>query len=294
MEKTFISLKSLLYHFLKFFGPVLPNFIFTNFLFFLNCIRLKRPFYILHYSRPKSFNEKINYIKFYRKNSIAPIVADKILVREFVKKKIGAQYLIPIISIFENPFQIDFSILPNQFVMKLNNGSGYNLICDDINRINKNELIRNFSNAFNKDMYVMSREWHYSKITPKIIVEELLGFDILDFKFFCFKNRGPVIIQVDYDRFSNHRRDFFNLNWERLPYKLRYENSTHPCTRPEKLEEMLRIASLLSQDFIFSRVDLYHCNGKIYFGEITIHPGGGVEPFDSYKSDYDIGQFLQF
>lgn len=286
-------MKSLIYYLMRVIGPLLPNSFYTNLLFLFNCIRLKRPFYVLDIKNPKTLNEKINFIKYFERNPLAPIIADKIAVRDYVKKQIGAQYLVPLIAVFDRPEQIDFSILPQQFVMKLNNGSGFNLICTDKSKLDHKQIIRNFSKAYQKDIYVASREWQYKEIKPRILVEKLLAFNILDYKFFCTKENGPLMVQVDVDRFTRHRRDLYDLNWKRLPYKIRYEHAEQLSPKPKKLDEMIHIAQVLSRDFSFCRIDLYEHQGKVYFGEITLHPGGGVEPLDSYRSDLEIGQLIK-
>jgi hypothetical protein len=177
--------------------------------------------------------------------------------------------------------------------MKLNNGSGYNLICTDKSEINVVLEKKKFKRAFRSDIYSISREWHYREIKSKIIVEKLLASNLLDYKFFCNSN-GPFLIQVDVDRYTNHRRNIYDLSWQLMPQKIRYENSHRPIEQPRNLKAMIEIAKVLSSDFIFSRVDLYEQDNEIFFGEITLHPGGGVEPFDSFLSDLQIGKHINF
>ena len=276
---------------ISFFGFLLTNRAYSNLLFWFNSKRLGKSFYKLNLNAPQTFNEKISWIKFNIQNPLSVKVADKFLVRNYVEQKIGSQIVIPLIAVYDSPDLINFNELPNQFVMKLNNGSGYNLICRDKSKIDEIAEIQKFKNAFQSDIYSMSREWHYKKIAPKIVVEELLDGDLLDYKFFC-NSTGPFLIQVDVDRFTNHQRNIYDLTWQLMPYKIRYNNSSRELSPPKNLQAMIQIVRELSNEFIFSRVDLYEHDDKIYFGEITLHPGGGVEPFDCYSSDLEMGQFI--
>jgi hypothetical protein len=279
---------------MKWVGPFMSNILYTNLLFLFNCIRLRQPFYWQNINQPNTLNEKINNIKFLDRNPLAPIVADKWAVREFIREKIGEEYLVPILAVFDSPEQIDFSILPDKFVMKLNNGSGYNLICSDKSALVENVIRRNFRKAFNKDIYVASREWHYKLIQPKIIVEKLLGDNIIDYKIFCDGEKGPIFIQIDVDRFISHKRNLYNTNWELLDISYVYPQSEKKISSPVNLDKMLELARKLSLDFKLSRIDFYEEKGKIYFGEITLHPEGGVGPMDSFRSDLKLGELISF
>jgi hypothetical protein len=286
-----ITIKSLLYKVIKIFDPIIPNVVYNNILFLINCVRLRKSYYFLKLRQPKTFNEKISYIKFNIKNPLSPIVADKYLVRDYVSNKIGEAYLIPLIKVFEKVDEINFSELPNKFVIKLNNGSGFNLICFNKSKLDINQIMSNYRKAMKTDVYLLSREWHYNIINPKIIIEELIGENIHDYKFFCDHN-GPFMIQVDIDRFTCHKRNLYDLEWNLMPIRIRYENASETVAKPSKLNEMIKIAKTLSSDFVFSRIDLYQVKNKVLFGEITLHPGGGVEPFDSYDSDLKMGELI--
>lgn len=284
-------MKRLLYVIIKNLGFVLSNNQYTNLLFWFNNYRLNKSYYKLNIDSPITFNEKINYIKYTIRNSLSQIVADKISVRKYVNEKIGEKYLIPLIAIFNSADEISFDILPDQFAMKLNNGSGYNLICTQKSMLNVEQERVKFAKAMKTDIYLLSREWQYKEICPKILVEKLLEHNLKDYKFFC-NREGPFMVQVDVDRFTNHTRNIYNLNWELMPFKLRYENSVNAIEKPICLDEMIQVAKVLSADFLFCRIDLYEHDGIVYFGEITLHPGGGVEPFDSYNSDVEMGKFI--
>ncbi|MFM1771018.1 MAG: hypothetical protein RLZZ71_160 [Bacteroidota bacterium] len=275
----------------KIFGFLFSNSTYSNFLFWYNTKRLKKEYYRLNLNAPRTFNEKVSWIKFNVRNPSSVQVADKFLVRDYVQQKAGNDVLIPLIKVYDSPELIDFNELPNEFVMKLNNGSGYNLICKDKRQINFEFEKNKFLKAFNSDIYGMSREWHYKKIKPRVIVEKLLVGSLLDYKFFC-NNEGPFMIQVDVDRFTDHRRNIYDMSWNLMPQRIRYENTKHSIEKPRSLSAMIELAKLLSSDFQFCRIDLYEHGNKVYFGEITLHPGGGVEPFDSFSSDLKFGTYI--
>jgi hypothetical protein len=265
---------------------------YSNLLFWYNTKRLRKEYYRLNLNEPRTFNEKVSWIKFNVRNPSSAQVADKFLVRDYVQQKAGKDVLIPLIKVYDSPELIDFNELPNEFVMKLNNGSGYNLICKNKGQINFEFEKNKFLKVFNSDIYGMSREWHYKEIRPRVIVEQLLGGSLLDYKFFC-NNEGPFMIQVDVDRFTDHRRNIYDMSWNLMPQRIRYENSERSIEKPKNLSAMIELAKVLSSDFQFCRIDLYEHRDKVYFGEITLHPGGGVEPFDSYSSDLEMGRCIK-
>lgn len=285
-------MKKLLYQIVRIINPILSNSTYANLLFWVNCKRSSRPFYKLEIKQPQTFTEKINYIKFNFRSKLAPIVADKYAVRGYVEDKIGEKYLIPLLEVYENPEDIDIMDIEEDCIFKMNNGSGGNYIVKKNEKVSNEDLELFFKKAYNTDMFVYNREWHYKEIKPKIVVEKLLTDNLNDYKFFCTKE-GPFAIQVDVDRFSNHTRNLYDLNWNLLPQKINYKNSSRKIDKPHGLGEMIAVAEELCRDFVFSRIDLYNFNNKVWFGEITLHPGGGGEPFDSKQSDLEFGRFLK-
>lgn len=289
MRNRFI--KKLIYNITEFIGPLLSDLLYSRLLFAFNCFRLKRPYYAFNFKQPSTFNEKINHIKFNERNRLAPIVADKFAVREYVKQKIGEIYLIPLITTFGSVAEITIDEIHENCIFKMNNGSGSNLILQKDSKLDIIEIRSFFQQAFLTDVFLVSREWHYPKIKPCVIVEKLLGANLNDYKFFCNVN-GPFAIQVDTDRFIDHRRNIYDLEWNLLPFEFCYSNADYLVPKPKLLNEMIRIAAVLCRDFKFSRIDLYEYQDKIWFGEITLHPEGGVGPFDSYKSDLEFGKYI--
>ena len=284
-------IKSVWYFLSKYLFIHLPDTFYFQFMFCVTNLRLGYRPYFLNLSNPKSFNEKINWLKLHHRFESGPILADKIAVRDFVKNKIGENYLIPLIETYENANKINFEKLPDSFALKTNHGSGWNIICKNKSELNREESVKKMNKWLGLNSYYLSHEWQYKLIKPQLICEELLEFEINDYKFFCFDGE-PKFIQVDIDRFSNHTRSFYNLEWEKQPFGINYPLGQKQIDKPEKLVEMLSVSRKLSKNLKFARIDLYEHNNKVYFGEITLHPGGGFEPFLMKQQDLFMGQYI--
>lgn len=264
----------------------------NNIQFFFNCLRLNHPFYLLYSDYPKTFNEKILYLKKQFPKPIFSKVADKFLVREYVKEKIGANYLIPLYWFSENINDFNIDLLKRKCVVKLNNGSGANFIINEpVNETHYKKIKKKLGVLLKKDFSLNTSEQHYKYIKNLILIEKLLDTPLNDYKFFCSKGK-PFMVQVDVDRFNNHSRNFYNLSWEKQDIILNYPNTDIEIEKPLNLDEMISISKSLSEEFIFCRIDLYNSKNKVYFGEITLFPGGGVEPFSSYNTDLKMGNYF--
>ena len=279
------------YFLCRYFFILIPSNIFIQLVLFVNHRRLGFTAYWLNFDPPKTFNEKINYLKFHDRNNLIPVVADKVSVRQYVSNIIGKNYLVPIIGIYNSVDEISIKELPNQFALKSSHGcGGWNVICRNKKEINWIVEKKKLDTYMNRNSFYLSREWQYNN-NPKLICEKLLTYDITDFKFFC--NYGEVkAIQVDIDRFTNHQRKLYSLEWKELNIQIRYPQNDLEIDKPDRLEEMINIANKLSASFIFCRVDLYQYENKIYFGEITLYPGGGTEPFLNYTQDLEFGKMF--
>ena len=249
--------------------------------------------YLMDLKNPKTFNEKITWLKLNYRQELAKKIADKYLVREYVEEKVGREYLIPVIDVYLHPNQIDYSILPNQFVLKPNHGSGWVIICMDKATANFKAYNNRLKNWFKIDFYYLSDEWQYHKMEKKIICETLIQdlADVIDYKIYCFKGI-PRFVQVDLDRHTQHKRSFYDLNWRKMDIGLLYPDSKEILEKPKRFSEMLEVASALASELPFCRVDLYNVEGKILFGEITLHPEAGNGPFETYEQDLRLGEML--
>lgn len=254
----------------------------------------------LNIEHPVYLNDKLQWLKFNYRFPLQTIVSDKYQVRKYVSEKIGEEYLIPLLGVWDKFEQIDFEKLPEQFVLKCNHDSGGLAICTDKNAFNKAEAKKKIEKSLNSNFFWIGREHQYRNIVPKIICEKYISQDgnvPEDYKIFCF-NGKPDAILVCKDRFAkgSHRAQyyFYDHDWNFLPYNKRDKQGDDPhVTKPQNLEKMLEIAAILSEDFIFARIDLYNIDGKIYFGEITLSPNSGFDPDITLETDRMFGEKLQ-
>ncbi|MFH4735645.1 ATP-grasp fold amidoligase family protein [Vibrio diabolicus] len=251
---------------------------------------------VLDLENPIGFSAKIAWTKLYNKDSLMTICADKHLVREYVESRVGKKYLIPQLGVYDRFSDIDFSKLNTPYVLKVNHTSGGNCFDLEGKPLNLTKAKREIDHYMRLNAYYFACEWAYKDIKPKVVAERVIldEFGKLpnDYKFFCF-NGKPKFIQVDISRFDDHKRDFYDLEWNKLEYEFVYDNSLKGVSRPENLSEMLEIAEKLSQGFNFARVDLYEVRGKVYFGEITFYPEGGSKDFSSIQHEKLIGDYLK-
>ena len=246
---------------------------------------------------PQTFNEKVQFRKLYDHNPLYSICADKYRVREYVKEKIGEEYLIPLLLVTDKLTEEQWDKLPNQFVAKANHNSGPVQIVKDKSKANKKEIIKELNNQLKLDYGIFSMEKYYSDIPRKIIVEEFLEDNIKDYKFFCFDGEVKYC-QLIKDRNTEEIIDFYSKDWEKQnfigivnPKKPKEKNSLIVEVIPKNYEKMLKIAEKLSKNFDFARVDLYNVEGEIYFGEITFCPASGLGTFIPEEWNYKFGSY---
>lgn len=252
----------------------------------------------LDLENPKTFNEKIQWRILKDKKDIYTKLADKYLVREYVKEKIGEKYLIKLLGVYKKAEDIDYDKLPDKFVLKCNHDSGSVIICKDKKTFNKKEANKKLNFFLKRNFYHMTREWHYKNIKPLIICEEFLeekGKSVDDYKIYAFNKKNKessFFIQIEEDRFGDHRRGIYTENWELLPVKRTLEYPKKGI-KPKNLDLMLTLSKKLTEEFEFVRVDFYECNGSIYFGELTFTPAGGTGKFTPDEWDYKLGEMWE-
>ena len=241
---------------------------------------------------PRTFNEKVMHRKVYTNKEIYSTVEDKYSARKYVKEKYSDEILPDIYYITTDPQTIPFDELPNEFVIKATHGSGEILIVDNLSKEDNEEIRETCSEWISESGRPETNEYWYDEITPRIIIEERLHDDEHDippdYKFFVF-NGVVEYIQVDFDRFSDHTRRFYDADWNAQEF--RYGDPLGPeIDEPKKLNKMTNIAEKLGEDFDFIRVDLYLLdNERIVFGELTIAPTSGSKPFYPQKLDFELG-----
>lgn len=263
---------------------------------YLSIMFFHRLGYRLNWRHPSTFNEIIQWKKLYDHNPLFTEYADKYLVRQHIKEIIGEEYLIPLIKVYRNADEIDFSELPNSFVLKCNHGAGYNVICTNKETLNLKETVTKLNNWIATPFYKYKREYHYKNIQPLILCEEYMrdydSDELKDYKFFCI-NGKVEFIQVDYDRSRNHTRNIYNRNWELLDVRISFPNNLCvPQDMPSSIPKMIQIAEKLADNFDMVRVDLYLINKKIYFGEMTFTPGAGFSRYEPKCFEKKLGSLL--
>ncbi len=274
-------------------GYFLPDKLYLKVMFLLT---LKEK---LNIKNPITYNEKIQWLKLYNRNPKYTKMVDKIAVKEYVASKIGEKYIIPTIEIYENPSLIDFSKLPNSFVLKCNHNSSSGVyICKDKFNINQDQIRKTLSKAQKQNFYKLGREWPYKNVEKKILAEKYMvdesGYELKDYKFFTFNGKVKALF-IASDRYVNGAEtkfDFFDENFNHLPFINGHPNAIEPIKCPKSFEKMKELASKLSEGIPHLRVDFYDINGQIYFGELTFYHHSGFVPFIPKEYDYIFGNYL--
>ncbi|WP_297420848.1 ATP-grasp fold amidoligase family protein [Clostridium sp.] len=245
---------------------------------------------ILNLSDPKTFGEKIQWMKMNGNLERYRDFVDKFLVRSYVEKKLGKDYLVKLYGVYNNFDEIDFEELPKKFVLKPNNSSGDIIICKNKSVLDLKKTKKQLDKWLKRDFYDYTREIQYKGIERKIICEEYLEDSpgsLKDYKIFCFDGK-PEFIQVDFDRHTNHKRNFYDLNWKRIYMEVAYVEHKKGIDKPKEFDELIKAATKLSEGFPFVRVDLYIVQEKVYFGELTFTPGNGKDPFRPLREDLKV------
>ena len=251
----------------------------------------------INFSAPATFSEKIQRMKLYGSTRRKAKLSDKYAVRKWVKRKIGAEYLIPLLGAYRKFDDIDFAQLPQKFALKCNHGSGWNVIVTDKDNLNIGELKKKVDDWMAADFaYKAGLELHYRYIRPRIVIEEFMeneGGSLRDYKFLCFGGRVRVI-WVDTDRYTAHRRTLFGRSWNVLPFMLEYPVDEIVPEKPARLQEMIALAEKLAAGFPQVRVDFYLLNdGSIKFGEMTFTSGTGMDRFIPQFYDRLLGEAVR-
>jgi len=247
-----------------------------------------------NFKNPRSFNEKINHIKLYSRYSLRTIAADRIRVREYVQNKAPECQLIPLLWYGSSFTKEVYDELPSKFVIKANHASGMVLIVDK--SVHQYQYIKELTDKWLRiDYGKITKQWVYNDVDKILVVEEFINFEsqvLPDFKFICI-NGKVEIIQVDLDRFGEHRRNLYDESFNRIDCVLEYPNG-NDILKPILIDKALSIAKKLSEDFDIIRVDLYITKDKIYFGELTNTPGNGYDRFYPKTCDFNLGAKLKF
>ena len=258
--------------------------------------------YRLDLNNPQTYSEKLQWIKLYDHNPLYTQLVDKIAVKDYVKAKVGESIIIPTLKIWDSPSEIDLSLLPEQFVLKTNNGGGSNgvIVCKNKSSFNIKEAKQKLNKSLRNSIYRTHREWPYKNVRPKVFAEKFMqdesGYELKDYKFFCFDGEVKALF-VATDRYLGEHKvkfDYYDRDFNHLDLRQSHENAENPMTVPPKnYEDMISVAEKLSKGLKHVRVDLYNINGSVYFGEMTFFHYSGLVPFRPNKWDTIWGQWLK-
>lgn len=257
---------------------------------------------VLNLNQPKSYNEKMQWLKLHDRKELYTTLTDKYLVKEYIAEKIGEEYIIPTLGKWERAEEIDFSILPNQFVIKCNHDSGSVIVCRDKSTF-KFELARKkLSKRLKHTGYWYGREWPYKNIKPCIIAEKYIEDTnnqrgLTDYKFFCFNGEPKLLyVSVGLENHSTAQISFFDMKGKKMPFcRSDYQPLQEELILPANFEAMIEVARRLAHNVgnPFVRIDLYSVNEKIYFSEITFYPCNGIIPFSPIEWDDKLGGWIK-
>lgn len=254
--------------------------------------------YWMNWKEPKTFNEKLQWLKLHDRNPLYTNLVDKYEVRKYIAEKIGNEHLIPLLGVWDSPDEIDFINLPNQFVLKCTHDSASVIICKDKTLFNIEDAKKKLRLHMSINYYYPSREWPYKNIKPRIIVEKYMtnydNSDLNDYKFQIFNGKFQNCF-VCSNRFSPSglHVTFFDSTWNILDFTKYYPKETSPLKKPVFFNEMVKTSELLAKDFPFTRVDFYETNSNFYIGELTFYPGAGFEKFTPTEWDLKFGSLLK-
>jgi hypothetical protein len=245
---------------------------------------------------PVKYNDKLQWLKLYWHDPRATVCADKYEVRKIVEDTIGKQYLNELIAVYDKTDEIDYDQLPDSFVLKGTHGSGFNIICKHKKDLNWSKSLKQMGHWLKRNYYWSNREWVYKDIKPRIVCEKYLEEmdvgELRDYKIFCF-NGEPKLIEVDFDRFVNHKRNIYDLDWNLLEGEIKYPSDpNYIIQKPEKLSEMLALSRALAQGFPHVRVDFYIVEDRLYFGELTFFHESGTGAFRPEVFEIEMGNWI--
>lgn len=251
----------------------------------------------LNLEDPREFNEKIQWLKLNYQRPLLTKLVDKYEVRNYVEEKIGSQHLNTLYGVYERASEVKFDELPEQFVIKGTHGYNQHLIVEDRATLQPARARLKFMKWLSQNQYYKGgMEWAYRDVPPRLIAERFLKEEgrnaPTDYKLYCF-NGEVKLIQVDLDRGGDHRKGYFDTDWEYVPMRQGEARSDLKMERPEVLDEMIGLAEKLADDLPFVRVDFYYVDGQILFGEMTFYPGDGRQDFHPESYNVYYGDLLK-
>lgn len=251
----------------------------------------------LDLKNPRTLSEKLQWLKLHDRKEGYRQMVDKVAVQDYVKEKLGAEYLIPQYGVYESFKAIDFETLPNQFVLKPNHTSGDIFYCSDKSKLDLVSLEKTVTGWIQRDYYPIHREWPYKGIKPLIICQQYLrnksGAELIDYKLRCFNGETKVFsICSERNSQTGMKVDYLDQDWKLLPYTRNFPNSGKKQPKPKNFDKMVAFANILAKDLAFIRIDFYEVDEKLYFGEITFYPASGHGVFQPERYAEIYGDLL--
>lgn len=254
--------------------------------------------YKLDLEHPKTFNEKLQWLKLYDRKPIYTTMVDKYKAKQWIADRIGEQYVIPTLAVYNSVDEIDLDKLPDKFVLKCNHDSGSVVICKNKSTFDLETAKKTLAAALEKNYYWMAREWPYKGVKSCVFAEKFLEDsatdDVIDYKMMTFNGKVKCCFTCTNRRSATGLNvTFFDVDWKKMPFERLYPVDAKPVGRPSSYEQMVVFAERLSENIPFSRVDFYEINGMPFIGEITLYPGAGFEPFKPNDWDRKLGEWIK-
>jgi hypothetical protein len=253
----------------------------------------------LNLKNPQTYNQKLQWLKLYDRNPIYTTLVDKYLVKEYVKDLLGEEYIIPTLGVYDSFDEINFSELPDQFVLKTTHDSGGVVICENKESFDISVAKIKLDNCLKESFFYYGREWPYKNVKPRIIAEKYMvdesGYELKDYKFFCFDGVAKSMFIASDRGFEDieTKFDFYDMDFNHLSFTNGHPNSNNKIQKPKSLDKMKLLAERLSENLPHVRVDFYDINGRIYFGEMTFFHWSGFVPFEPEEWDYTFGSWIK-
>ena len=278
-------------------GRALPDKIWADALYLKLLFRYKMK-KKLNLSNPETYSEKLQWLKLYDRRAEYTRMVDKFEAKKYVAGRIGEEYIIPTLGVWNSFDEIDFDSLPDQFVLKCTHDSGGLVICTDKSKLDMEKARKQINHALRRKYYLNTREWPYKDVKPRIIAEKYMvdesGYELKDYKFFCFDGKvRAMFIATDRSADTETCFDFYDCDFNHLPFINGHPNAQREIPKPQGFEEMIRLAGKLGKAMPQSRIDFYNINGKIYFGEITFFHWSGLMPFRPEEWDKMFGSWIE-
>lgn len=249
---------------------------------------------------PQTMNEKLQWLKLYNHNPLYTTLVDKVEVKKYVAERIGQQYVIPTLRVWQRAEDIDLEGLPERFVIKANHSGGNRgiVICQDRKSLDVKAVREKMQRAMKYDIYRRFREWPYKAVEKRILAEEMIGTpgeELSDYKFYCFGGKVDSVLLCSERHTGSPKFYFFDREWQLRRYNKRGKEAPEGFTlpKPEGLDEMFALAERLSEGMPFVRVDLYNVGGRIYFGEMTFFPASGFDVNRLPETDLHFGSLIE-